>query len=183
MVSTQPGEGRKRRRWSSVEKLDILQETKHPGANISSIARKYDISPRLLFSWLEKQVHQSDTVMLPSTLKHGERENTPPTFIELERIQSLILQNLEADLRKKKISSYSAACALSSLVNAAAKLAVLKLDLLDKVRTDEIVPEAVEEGFHNPSKAARLEAERMVYALVKSRVEEKERLRLLSQDS
>lgn len=44
------GVGR-RRRWSEDEKARIVEESLAPGANISEVARRHDISRSLLFQW------------------------------------------------------------------------------------------------------------------------------------
>ena len=59
-----PGQGRQRievitsvqrlRRWSAGEKKSIVVETYEPGFSVSSVARKYGISPSQLFEWKRK---------------------------------------------------------------------------------------------------------------------------------
>jgi transposase len=44
------GAGR-RRRWSADAKVAIVTESFAPGASVSAVARRYDISPSLLFLW------------------------------------------------------------------------------------------------------------------------------------
>jgi transposase len=41
----------RRRRWSLDEKLRAVEESSIPGMTVSFIARKYGISPSLLFRW------------------------------------------------------------------------------------------------------------------------------------
>jgi transposase len=41
----------RRRRWSSTEKLSIVQETYEAGATVSLVARRYGIQPNQLFNW------------------------------------------------------------------------------------------------------------------------------------
>jgi transposase len=43
-----------RRRWTVVEKLELVQESLQPGMNVSYIARKHGISPSLLFRWRKR---------------------------------------------------------------------------------------------------------------------------------
>ena len=53
----QPGEAggrpsqRRRRRWSTEDKLVIVRESFVPGASVSRVARRYAIAPNLLFTW------------------------------------------------------------------------------------------------------------------------------------
>ncbi len=39
------------RRWSTAEKLSIIQETYEPDATVSIVARRYGIQPNQLFTW------------------------------------------------------------------------------------------------------------------------------------
>ena len=41
----------RRRRWSTAEKLAIVQETYEPDATVSIVARHYGIQPNQLFTW------------------------------------------------------------------------------------------------------------------------------------
>ncbi|EMF83110.1 putative IS2 repressor TnpA [Leptospira weilii serovar Topaz str. LT2116] len=41
----------RRRRWSSLEKEQIVKEKFEPGNSVSLIARKYNIAPSQLFQW------------------------------------------------------------------------------------------------------------------------------------
>lgn len=41
----------RRRRWTVIEKQKIIEETFHPGASVSLVARKYKLSPTQLFQW------------------------------------------------------------------------------------------------------------------------------------
>lgn len=41
----------RRRRWSALEKREIVEESELPGMSISYVARKYDIHPSQLFRW------------------------------------------------------------------------------------------------------------------------------------
>ena len=42
---------RRRRRWSVEEKLRIVAECDLPGASVSEVARRHDLSTGLLFTW------------------------------------------------------------------------------------------------------------------------------------
>ena len=41
----------RRRRWTAIEKQRIIEETYHPGATVSLVARKYKLSPSQVFQW------------------------------------------------------------------------------------------------------------------------------------
>ena len=42
---------RRRRRWSDEEKLRLVAECLEPGATVSEVARRHDVSPGMLFTW------------------------------------------------------------------------------------------------------------------------------------
>lgn len=41
----------RRRRWSTTEKIRLVEKSQQPGLSVSFVARRYGISPSLLFSW------------------------------------------------------------------------------------------------------------------------------------
>jgi transposase len=41
----------RRRRWSTAEKLTIVQETYEPDVTVSIVARRHGIQPNQLFAW------------------------------------------------------------------------------------------------------------------------------------
>jgi transposase len=41
----------RRRRWTRAEKLRLVEETLAPEAQITEVARRYDVHPNLLHSW------------------------------------------------------------------------------------------------------------------------------------
>jgi transposase len=47
-ILTGPG---RRRRWSAEEKSRIVEETQVPGANVSEVARRWQVSPQQVFGW------------------------------------------------------------------------------------------------------------------------------------
>lgn len=49
----EPGNGDKRRRrqFSAAEKRRLLDETEKPGESVSTVARRYSLSPSMLFAW------------------------------------------------------------------------------------------------------------------------------------
>ena len=40
-----------RRRWTTEEKRQIVEETRAPGSSVSLVARRHDINANLLFKW------------------------------------------------------------------------------------------------------------------------------------
>ena len=41
----------RRRRWSVAEKLEMIAESREPGATVSVVARRRGVSPNQLFTW------------------------------------------------------------------------------------------------------------------------------------
>ena len=48
---TGKGVKRQRRQFSAVEKRRLLDETEKPGESVSTVARRYSLSPSMLFAW------------------------------------------------------------------------------------------------------------------------------------
>ena len=44
-------DGGRRRRWSSADKLRIVEETMYDGESISAVARRNGVAPNLLYRW------------------------------------------------------------------------------------------------------------------------------------
>jgi transposase len=44
----------RRRRWSEDERLQILQEAFSPGACVTHVARRHDVSTALIYTWRRK---------------------------------------------------------------------------------------------------------------------------------
>lgn len=66
------GTGR-RRRWSTDAKAAIVAESFAPGASVSALARRHDISPSLVFLW-RRQVRRAQVA------ERGDR-GMPPGFV------------------------------------------------------------------------------------------------------
>jgi transposase len=41
----------RRRRWTTEQKLRIIEESEEPGASVSEVARRNGVAPNLLFRW------------------------------------------------------------------------------------------------------------------------------------
>ena len=50
-----PPRSGQRRRFTTEQKLSLLEEAKAPGSSISAVARRYGISPSLVFRWKHMQ--------------------------------------------------------------------------------------------------------------------------------
>ncbi len=63
----------RRRRYSVMEKVRMVEESNQPGMTVSYVARKYGISPSMLFSWRRrmaeggKQAVQADEELVAAS--------------------------------------------------------------------------------------------------------------------
>jgi transposase len=46
----------RRRRWTTAEKVRLVEETAQPGSSVSFVARRHGISPSLLFRWKRRMI-------------------------------------------------------------------------------------------------------------------------------
>jgi transposase len=46
----------RRRRWSTAEKVRLVEEAMQPGSSVSFVARRYGLSPSLLFTWKRRML-------------------------------------------------------------------------------------------------------------------------------
>lgn len=103
----------RRRRWSVAEKLEMVEECDLPGMSVSYVARKYGISPSMLFTWrrLAKEgklsaIRAGEEVVPASEVKH-----LHVRIRELERLlgkktmENEILKDAVKLAREKKLIS------------------------------------------------------------------------------
>lgn len=81
-------EVQRRRRFSIGEKLRAVRESNEPGMSVSYVARKYGISPSLLFNWRRRMaeggkqaIQADDDVVAASEVRELKRQ-----IRELERV-------------------------------------------------------------------------------------------------
>src|SRR3954452_10903240 len=46
----------RRQRWSAAEKVRLVEEAMQPGSSVSFVARRYGLSPSLLFRWKRRMI-------------------------------------------------------------------------------------------------------------------------------
>ena len=73
----------RRRRWPASEKIRLVEEAMQPGMSVSYVARRYGISPSLLFSWKRRMleggfeaVRVDEDVVGASRVKELERRSS-----------------------------------------------------------------------------------------------------------
>ena len=103
----------RRRRWSSQEKLEIVEESELSGLSVSAVARKHGVSPSLLFTWRRlaregklSAIQAGEEVVAASEVRHLKAR-----IRELERIlgkktlENEILKDAVEIAREKKLIS------------------------------------------------------------------------------
>lgn len=103
----------RRRRWTTLEKKTIIEETYHPGMNVSLIARKYDISPSQLFQWRRlmeegslEGIESRDGVVAKGQLKAMEkRVKDLERLLGKKTMENEILQDALRIAQEKKLIS------------------------------------------------------------------------------
>lgn len=93
----------KRRRWTPEEKQALLREAEQLGNSISSVARKYGVSPSQVFNW-RKQFQKGGTVSVRANdevVPAADHKAALNRIRELER--QLGKKTMEAEILKEAI--------------------------------------------------------------------------------
>ena len=103
----------RRRRWSVVEKLAMVEESELPNMSVSAVARRHGISPSQLFTWRRlaregklSAIKAGEEVVAASEVKHLQAH-----IRELERLlgkktmENEILKEAVSIAREKKLIS------------------------------------------------------------------------------
>jgi transposase len=80
----------RRRRWSEDERLQILQEAFSPGACVTHVARRHDVSTALIYTWRRKFCRPEPEPGFAEAVITDEggclpREERPSIVVELAR--------------------------------------------------------------------------------------------------
>ena len=93
----------RRRRWSTAEKVRLVEEAMQPGSSVSFVARRYGLSPSLLFTWKRRMleggreaVHADEDVVGTSKVRELEKR-----VRDLERL--LGRKTMEAEILKEAL--------------------------------------------------------------------------------
>ncbi len=103
----------RRRRWSTQEKLEIVEESELSGLSVSAVARKHGVSPSLLFTWrrLAREGKLSAIKAGEEVVAASEVRQLKAKIRELERIlgkktlENEILKDAVEIARDKKLIS------------------------------------------------------------------------------
>ena len=93
----------RRRRWSTAEKVRLVEETMQPGMSVSFVARRAGIAPSQLFAWKRRMlegghqaVHADEDVVGTSKVRELEKR-----VRDLERL--LGRKTMEAEILKEAL--------------------------------------------------------------------------------
>ena len=103
----------RRRRWSTQEKLEIVEESELSGLSVSAVARKHGVSPSLLFTWrrLAREGKLSAIKAGEEVVAASEVRQLKAKIRELERVlgkktlENEILKDAVKIAREKKLIS------------------------------------------------------------------------------
>src|SRR5262245_22064941 len=97
-----PRTGR-RRRFSAQEKRRLLDEAAAPGASVSSVARRYGVSPSLLFRW-RRLMEQGSLESLGADEPVVPESEVKQLRMQIRELQRLLgKKTLEAEILKEAI--------------------------------------------------------------------------------
>ena len=99
----EPSRPGRRRRYSAAEKARLLEEAAQPGNSISSVARKYSISPSVMFRWrrLMDKGSLSSLAAEERVVPESELKQMKARVRELERL--LGQKTMEVEILKEAV--------------------------------------------------------------------------------
>lgn len=107
---------RRHRDWSDEERLEILREAFSPGAVVSQVARRYDVSRGLIYIWRRAALRRAEAAFVPAVIEDVPEPTVAPTA--LSEPEAAIVLEL-GDGRRLRISASTppalAAAALKAL--------------------------------------------------------------------
>lgn len=59
----------RRRDWSDEERLEILREAFSPGAKVSHVARRFDVSRSLIYQWRRLALRRAHEAFVPAVIE------------------------------------------------------------------------------------------------------------------
>lgn len=92
----------RRRDWSDEERLEILREAFSPGAIVSDVARRYDVSRGLVYQWRRAALRRAQTAFVPAVIE--DVVGSEPTRGPTPEPEAAIVLDL-ADGRRLRISA------------------------------------------------------------------------------
>ena len=160
-----------RRSFTTEDKIRLLDEAARPGSSVSGVAKANQVNPSLMFSW-RKQLRSGGNSLRspqePETVVAG-------LLVGIEQFEQtlapLVVEKFMRDLRTDQISSHNASTSFACLVSSFAKLAELKLNVLEKLAAVESTLGPTTKSPEEIQKERELRefSERMLVALAKDK--------------
>jgi transposase len=69
---------RRHREWSDEERLEILREAFSPGAVVSQVARRYDVSRTLIYIWRRAALRRAEAAFVPAVIEDAPEPTAAP---------------------------------------------------------------------------------------------------------
>ena len=69
---------RRHRDWSDEERLEILREAFSPGAVVSQVARRYDVSRTLIYIWRRAALRRAEAAFVPAVIEDAPEPAVAP---------------------------------------------------------------------------------------------------------
>lgn len=82
---------RRHREWSDEERLEILREAFSPGAVVSQVARRYDVSRTLIYIWRRAAVRRAEAAFVPAVIEDAP-EPTAAAIVPAEPEAAIVLE-------------------------------------------------------------------------------------------
>ena len=95
-------QSKKRRQWSSAEKMRIVLAGMESGTEISELCRVEGISPTQYYSWKKQLVGGAEAVFGKRRSRKDEEGTTDPHEQELNRMRAVIAEITAENLELKK---------------------------------------------------------------------------------
>ena len=95
-------QSKKRRRWSSAKKLEVVLAGMEAGADISELCRREGLSPTQYYSWKKQLLGSAEAVFGAKTKNTAGAATVDPKEQELNRMRAVIAEITAENLELKK---------------------------------------------------------------------------------
>lgn len=95
-------QSKKRRKWSSVKKLEIVLAGMEAGAEISELCRREGLSPTQYYSWKKLLLGSAEAVYGGQGKRKEDAASVDPKEQELNRMRAVIAEITAENLELKK---------------------------------------------------------------------------------
>lgn len=104
---------RRHRDWSDEERHEILREAFSPGAVVSQVARRYDVSRGLIYIWRRAALCRAQEAFLPAVIEDAAEPSPAP--VSLAEPEAAIVLELPDGRRMRISGSTPPALAVAAL--------------------------------------------------------------------